>query len=134
MITLEQAPLLLRPVREAVWFTKEGLSPDARTFLLQRGCQIAHLDLDGLEGAADLFKRLARVLSFPKYFGYNWDALDEVLADLELSAEKGLVLVAHSSFEAWQSESEVMGRLVAAWLLAAENWVDRNVSLHLVMS
>lgn len=134
MILLEQAPLLLKPVREAVWFTQDGLSPEARSVLLKRGWQIAHLDLEGLEGAADLFKRLARVLSFPKYFGHNWDALDEVFGDMDLTPEKGLVLVAHGSFEAWQAEPEVMGRLVSAWLLAAENWVGKNVSFHLVMS
>ncbi len=36
----------------------------------------------GLETKADLFAFLSRSIPLPDYFGHNWDALDECLADL----------------------------------------------------
>jgi RNAse (barnase) inhibitor barstar len=43
--------------------------------------------------AAGLFAELAEVLEFPDYFGHNWDALEECLADLEWLPAKGYVLL-----------------------------------------
>jgi len=40
------------------------------------------LDLQGLKSPADLHDRLAQVFAFPDYYGGNWDAFDDCIADL----------------------------------------------------
>lgn len=40
-----------------------------------------------------LFAEIAEALEFPEYFGHNWDALEECLADLEWLPGKGYVLL-----------------------------------------
>src|SRR5262245_19281893 len=42
---------------------------------------------------AKLFAECAQVLEFPDYFGQNWDALEECLADLEWLSAKGYILL-----------------------------------------
>jgi RNAse (barnase) inhibitor barstar len=36
----------------------------------------------GIADKPDLLRHIAAKLNFPDYFGFNWDALDECLADL----------------------------------------------------
>jgi len=40
-----------------------------------------------------LLSECARALDFPDYFGHNWDALEECLADLEWLPTKGYILL-----------------------------------------
>ena len=42
---------------------------------------------------AGLLTECARTLGFPDYFGHNWDALEECLADLEWLPAKGYILL-----------------------------------------
>jgi RNAse (barnase) inhibitor barstar len=42
---------------------------------------------------AKLFAECAQALEFPDYFGQNWDALEECLADLEWLPAKGYILL-----------------------------------------
>ena len=45
------------------------------------------------QATAGLLTECARAMDFPDYFGHNWDALEECLADLEWLPAKGYILL-----------------------------------------
>lgn len=50
----------------------------------------------GIRDKQFLLRVLAAGLSFPDYFGWNWDALDECLRDLSWIKASGTVVLRHS--------------------------------------
>ncbi len=80
----------------------------------------------------DLLEQIASCLSFPDYFGMNWDALDECLMDLSWLDYKGYVLVVRNALVFWQQNTINAGKLVSAWQSAAEIWSRGGVPFHLV--
>lgn len=50
-----------------------------------------------MEREQPLMQTLDRVLGFPEYFGSNWDALDECLADREFEPRTPTVIVIHGA-------------------------------------
>jgi ribonuclease inhibitor len=40
------------------------------------------VDLSGVKSRDDLHNLIAQVFSFPDYYGRNWDAFDECIADI----------------------------------------------------
>lgn len=52
------------------------------------------ISLNGAEikSKEELFRYLSQAMKFPKYFGSNWDALEECLNDLSWLPAKGYVL------------------------------------------
>lgn len=50
--------------------------------LQKRGGVVRHLDAGRMRDQVSLFREFAQSLSFPGYFGHNWDALVDCLDDL----------------------------------------------------
>ncbi|QOW25642.1 barstar family protein [Lysobacter sp. H23M47] len=89
---------------------------------------IARIDLAGCTGKADALERIARGLSFPGWFGGNWDALADCLGDLSwLLAPGYMLLIANSG--AWRAaQPEEFDTLLAILNEAALEWRERNVA------
>ncbi|CAL9629265.1 barstar family protein [Streptomyces sp. NPDC090994] len=79
---------------------------------------VVTLDLAGVTDKAGLMDRCARSLGLPEWFGRNWDALADSLADPSVwpedAGERGLLLVvenwreyAEARPEEWQIAEEV---------------------------
>jgi hypothetical protein len=54
----------------------------------------------------DLYDEFAAALQFPNYFGENWDAFDECMADLEWLPTTGYVLLISNTTDVLSEEPE----------------------------
>ncbi|MDN0196269.1 barstar family protein [Streptomyces sp. S.PNR 29] len=86
---------------------------------------VVTLDLDGVTDKAGLMDRCARALELPGWFGRNWDALADSLADHTLwpegAVERGLLIVvrgwrpyAKARPEEWEIAQDVFAEAVEA--------------------
>jgi len=96
------------------------------------GAYLAVLSGAGIAGQEELLDRLAAALRFPPYFGRNWDALDEMLRDLDWLPGAGCVVLVEGAAPLWAKQGRAAGRLVEAWLGAAETWAAGGAAFHLV--
>jgi hypothetical protein len=92
---------------------------------------VATLDAAGRDEAG-LLDALAAALDLPRYFGRNWDALEECLRDLGGPGHPGFVLLVEGAAELWARELPAAGRLVESWLFCAEEQARDGVPFHLV--
>lgn len=91
-------------------------------------------DLTGVASKQELLAQLAQACHFPAYFGHNWDALADALADLGwLPAATSYVLsLVHSQSLALHAGDELHIALDILRQVAAE-WQGRNIAFHVLL-
>lgn len=77
---------------------KSGVYKTSRTDEILAATQgsrlrIARIGLDGAKDKETVLARIAAALAFPKWFGGNWDALEDSLGDLSWLPADGHVLL-----------------------------------------
>ncbi len=84
---------------------------------------VARIDLAGAVDKDAVLARFAQALSFPKWFGGNWDALEDCLSDLSWLTADGQVLLIEGAKEVPVVER---GTLVDILSSAAASWAERR--------
>ena len=82
---------------------------------------VARIDLAAAADKDAVLARFAQALSFPKWFGGNWDALEDCLGDLSWRPGEGHVLVLED-FEL----GDELGILLDVLASVAEFWAARG--------
>lgn len=80
------------------------------------------LDGKGMGGKEGVFTEFAAALSFPNYFGKNWDAFDECVKDLGWLPAAGYVLVVSEAAELLRDDLKEMPILISVLDGAGESW------------
>ena len=86
------------------------------------GLDGVRIDLEGCTDKAGLLARTAQALAFPAWFGGNWDAFYDCLADLGWRETEGWLLVLENTGdlrrhapEALDTAVAILGDVAAAW-------------------
>ena len=90
------------------------------------GLDAVRIDLAGCSDKAGLLERVAAALAFPDWFGGNWDALYDCLADLAWREAAGWLLVLENTGDLRRHAPEALDTAVAILGDAAEAWAARG--------
>ena len=83
------------------------------------GLRVAPIDLAGVTEKDALLERVSAALQFPGWFGRNWDALEDCLADLSWLEGKGHVLLLEQAGGVKAADrntvKEILGSVASGW-------------------
>jgi RNAse (barnase) inhibitor barstar len=89
----------------------------------EAGLEVVAVSLATARDKDSIMKTLAEALGFPKWFGANWDALEDCLSDLSWRDASGWVLV-FRDFDALSRDD--LGVLLEVLRSAAQFWAARG--------
>ena len=85
--------------------------------------RVSRIGLAGTAGKAALLERVAAALEFPRWFGANWDALEDCLSDLSWTKADGHVLLIEDAAGLPPDERGIFVDILAS---AAAAWTERK--------
>jgi RNAse (barnase) inhibitor barstar len=94
------------------------------------GFDCVNVDLEGCNDKAQFLDRVSRALEFPAWFGGNWDALFDCLADLGWRPAPGYVLVLGHASGLREAQPEVFDTALALMDDAASAWRERGIAFR----
>lgn len=124
MIEIDIAPLMRPRPPWVLWHVSE--SPAALTTrLLFSGCAWRSLAGSSMRTTDELFAEFHMALSFPEYFGRNWNALEDCLRDLAWWPAQAYVLVVTDASEILAAEASSEFSLMLRILRSvASQWAE----------
>lgn len=94
------------------------------------GLDAVRIDLADCADKAAFLQRTARALEFPAWFGGNWDAFYDCLADLGWRPGAGHVLVFEHADAMRRNAPEALDTAISVLRDAAEAWRARDVTFR----
>ena len=91
------------------------------------GADVSRISLREAQTKDELLERLGKTMAFPAWFGGNWDAAEDCLADLSWREGQGHVLLFCEA-----QPSEDLGVLVDVLRSSAEFWRERGTPFFAV--
>ena len=98
------------------------------------GLEAIRIDLAGCQDKAGFLERIAAALGFPAWFGDNWDAFYDCLADLSWRPGQGWVLILENVHDLRLIAPDVLDTALAIMGDAALAWDDRGLPLRVLVA
>lgn len=91
------------------------------------GYYVFRVDLAGVADKTGLLSAIAKAMAFPEWFGHNWDALLDCLADLGWRPAEGyVVILEHCDGIHGRAESDFVQTL-QVFEAAANEWREQGI-------
>jgi RNAse (barnase) inhibitor barstar len=89
----------------------------------ERHFAVFHVNLAGCTESSEVLERLAEQLSFPDWFGQNWDALADCLTDFSWREAEGYVLVLEKLGDFRAAGDDDFDTLIEIFSDASASWI-----------
>lgn len=115
--------LLLGELPSGIYRMDMSLRPSAICHrVTENGLTCCYIDGSRVVDKSSLLAESARALSFPSYFGHNWDAFEECVTDLAWLDDRGCVMLYdHAAVlvsqhpDVWATFYDILDSAVAYW-------------------
>ena len=118
---------LLSDPGEAGIFARPGDGAELDAAAERAGLTRWAVDLTGVTTKERLLATLAQRLAFPEWFGGNWDALNDVLAEMAWEQPGGVVLTLGNCGELAQADPESLETALEVLDSVAEGCYDEDI-------
>lgn len=115
-----------------------GRSPEnlaeLRAAAMDAGFALFEVDTSRARTESDLLHDFAIAMSFPSYFGNNWDAFEECVNDLAWRPAAGYVVIlrdADSMIRGMSGEAQMVVSILAD---AVRKWSSQGTNFHVVLT
>ena len=128
MIPTDVRALLVEPDQARAFFIDAADTAAMIDAAASLDYAIARVDLAGCRDKSDALARIGTALSFPGWFGANWDALADCLGDLSWLLAPGYLLMIENGGTWRAAEGAEFDTLLSILNEAALEWRERNVA------
>lgn len=104
----------------------EGEAEEAERRAHEAGLRFARVNLSRARTKAAILGALARALEFPAWFGKNWDALQDSLADLSWLEARGWVVLLEGADTPAAAAPEELAAALEVLRSAAASWAEEG--------
>jgi len=135
----EPGPPYFHLVETGAELTNAAVQTASRT-----GVFVAEVDGGRSRTTPDFFGQIGRAFQFPDYFGHNWNAVDECLADLNWAQADAYTLVVRDAWLLLSSEApderrllwRILSRVAEEWKAPATvgaSWAHGRIAFHVFL-
>ncbi|MCC7163466.1 MAG: barstar family protein [Anaerolineae bacterium] len=97
------------------------------------GFNLYYLDGSKIRDKKSFLEKIAAAMSFPAYFGKNWDALNDMLADMSWAQPGGLIILWQSPERFRRDAPEDWEVALELFRTAVEFWSGANVPYYVLL-
>ncbi|ANQ86400.1 hypothetical protein dqs_3379 [Azoarcus olearius] len=119
--------LLASPARAGVRPLPPGTAANLKAAALQLGFHTAEIDLAACADKAEVLRAFETAFALPDWFGHNWDALSDCLADLSWLQRPGYLLLAQGGSGLRTRSPETLDTLLDILRDASRGWAQDAV-------
>ncbi len=124
---MNYAEILTRVERASVYHMPQDGEEALVAAAEQNGLQVFRVDLSSVKDKRKLLDAIGKALAFPEWFGHNWDALLDCLADLNWRPAEGYVVILEHCDGIHGRAEEDFVQALQVFEAAANEWREQGI-------
>jgi hypothetical protein len=126
--------IFVRPKNSGVYTAEQDSIPDICRAAAEKGLVLFRVDAAGIKGKQEFINAVARILQYPEYFGFNWDAFEDCLTDLSWQQANGYLLLLENLEDFAFNAPEEMKIARSIFRDASSYWKEQGIRFFVILA